>query len=313
MNKRNTIRIGMFGNEYFKRVVGNLIKEELGYIVTYDGNTREIDIAYCIGGPGPLFYKNLRFWFSRAKLIYIHWIGTDVLNVLYPSRKKALYMRLFDGFTRLFFIKKRIINLAVTEWLAQELTALGYSVWELAITTVNLSLIQSNLNHTNKTIDFLAYAPLGRFEFYGGNKIIEIAKLLPEYSFLIISTDLDQHSMSLPNHPNNVAFSKKVTYEEMQHLYEKTKCFLRLTQHDGLCASVLEALYHGLQVFWTYPFPHTRFFKSVYHSLPEMVESIKNWEPNIAGHHYIVEHYTTDQWKNNFLAVIDKTYYCDKV
>jgi hypothetical protein len=298
------IRIGMFGNQHFSKIVGRSI-EEMGYQVSYTPGYKDIDIVYYIGGPGPLLHKDPQFWCSNAKCILIHWIGSDVLGIVQPTIKKKIYMNVYKKITNLLPLKHKVVHLATTDWLLEELHSAGITAQLLPITTIDPSLIKLQESRSLKLIDFLSYAPLGRFEFYGGDRIIELAYRMQRYKFIIVSTDLSEQQYSIPSHPDNLTFSNKISFDKMQQLHANSKCFLRFTEHDGLCVSVLEALYHRLRVFWTYPFPHTILAED-FASMPDkMTAIIDSWTPNDAGHDYVVNNFTVDKWKRDFQALLD--------
>lgn len=296
------------GNPYHTKIIKKTLNEIKSFEIKEFHDSNDSSITYWVSGPGPSLLKNISFWFSNRQLI-IHWIGTDVLYFTGEKKNKELYSR-FYYHIRYIIIKyktqkKQIIHLAGAPWLADELYEAGINSRYFPITTIDPTKMVNPNNHSEKCIDFISYVPSNSFDFYGGKIVIRLANKYPKYTFLILQPDLNKLEKDhLSRFPPNVTVLPKVDFKTIQELYLKSKFFLRFTEHDGLSLSVLEALYFKLHVLWTYPFPHVCHIKNYDTLVERLPEIVNEWRPNDEGHEYVLNNFSTDVWKKDFLKFI---------
>lgn len=268
----------------------------------------QADIIYWIYGKGPSIKKFFLIWIKKEPIIINHWVGSDVIGEGIRSQQRGIYW--IQNFIQDFIIHRKkkkggLINLAAAPWLVDELGKLNINATYLPITTID----KNNLGPVDiqkvKDIDFLSYVPLRSFEFYGGDKIVRLAQRWQDYTFLLVLPDLHEIPSSLVEKmPKNVIISPRVNRDGMNDLFNRSKVFIRYTQHDAISLSVLEALYFKLQVVWTYKFPFTQKIKTE-EELSDLIPSlIQNWQLNEDGHTFVTENYTTEEFKKNFVKVI---------
>ena len=211
----------------------------------------------------------------------------------------------------IFWLKKKrggLIHLAVAPWLVDELSALHIPAALLPITTLDTCELGPVDSQEVKDVDFLSYVHLRRFNFYGGDKIVELARRWHMYQFLIICADLTEIPRDLAEQmPENVTLCPRVAWNTMPEFYRRSKFFIRYTNHDGLSLSVLEALYFKLGVLWTYDFPCTRKIETLEKLSDSIPSLIKDWQPNEQGHELVIENYSVARWGENFLSIMQKT------
>ncbi len=268
---------------------------------------KEAEVYYFIGGLR-LSLKKLKYWLSVTKPVVIHWIGTDVhtiVNDQVTSSKESIPLSL----RRFFFkYKKNFLHLASAPWLCEELKEIGIISRFLPITTLSKSVVNVIDVTRERNIDFLSYVPQSRFNFYGGDIIVKIAKNIPNRKFVIIVPDAEsQSSIGLSGIPNNVMLLPRMSFDAVQKLMAKTKVFLRLTKHDGLSLSVLEAMNNACQVLWTYQFPFVIQTKTS--TLSDDVSSVvEKWSPNIQGRDYVRENFQAEVVYENLQKTIRDFY-----
>lgn len=306
MDKR--IKIAVCGDEY----VSGVIRDSLHTIPLFEViNSDEIaqsDIIYWVYGKGPSMRKYLFFWIKKDPLIINHWIGSDVLDEM--ERKKKPGIAKINNFIQNCLVRRKmkkggLITLAGAPWLVEELAKFPIQTTYLPITTIDEQKLGPVDNQHVKDIDFLSYIPISRFNFYGGDKIIKLATRWPEYNFLIICADINEISRNfIEKLPENITIIPRVARSKMPEFYHRSKFFIRYTEHDSESLSVFEALYYNLQVLWTYDFPYTikiGTFETLSDSIPSRVE---NWQPNYPGHDYILEHFSLEKWRVDFLTIL---------
>jgi hypothetical protein len=286
----------------------NKCLQGIDFLEVVDSDYKHPEIIYWVGGKGPSIKKYPLFWIKKNPIIINHWIGTDVIAEMMQKQHRGmntLHNFILDSIVWWKMKRGGLINLAVAPWLVDELAQSDIPATCLPITTIDTqSLGTVDIQHA-KDIDFLSYVQLRRFDFYGGDKIVKLAERWKDYTFLIILGDLTEIPPDfVEKMPENITISPRVEREKMPELYQRSKFFLRYTQHDGLSLSVLEALYFNLEVLWTYDFPCTHkidTFEKVSDSIPYLV---KNWHPNIRGHEFVIEQYSIEKWRENFIALI---------
>jgi len=266
------------------------------------------DIIYWIFGKGPSPRKNFLLWIRKKPIFLIHWIGSDVLNEKNENPRKILpklYSLLLNILIKFKTKRGGIINFAVTPWLVDELQNLNISSIYVPLTSIDKSKLGNNTGPFVKEFDFISYVPSNRFEFYGGDKIIDLAKRWTDYKFLIIHSDLDEIPLEYSKKmPSNVVFSPRITGTPLYDLYRRSKVFIRFTKHDGLSLSVLESMYYKLQVLWVYDFPYTIKIKDQNWLSDSIPEIINNWQPNEDGSKFVLEKFSISSWKTDFLTAI---------
>jgi hypothetical protein len=298
------------GDLSYKRLIIDSIGNER--LIETD-SIKKADIVYWVYGTGPRLKAHFRVWISRSKKIIIHWIGTDVLiwdNKLtkYSNMRSYLHYRLWRWMIN---YKQRIgtlHNYAGSTWLKSELSEIGISSEVLPITSVSGELVNSYKRRSSRKYDYVSYIPLSRFSFYNGDLIMQIARIMREYNFVIIHPDITSIEDINESYPANVKVYPKIGFKMMQQLLANTKCFLRFTEHDGLSLSVLEALLSEQKVFWTYNFPHTQKVELKNTTIDELVQTlshaVKEWTPNELGRDNIVSNYTISAMAERYKDVL---------
>jgi hypothetical protein len=307
MEKR--IKISVCGSE---QAINKVVCESLNEIKTLEmvnsDNVSQADVIYWIFGKGPSIKKYFPVWIKKEPIIINHWVGSDVIGELKKRREPGIF-RLGDIIRDCIFYWKMknggLINLTAAPWLVDELAKIHITATFLPITTIDKDKLGMVDTEREKDIDFLSYVPLRSFEFYGGDKIVRLAQRWPEYKFLLIFPDLNEIPQNiLEKMPGNVVISPKVPRSKMNELFNRSKIFIRYTQHDAISLSVLEALYFNLQVLWTYKFPFTQKIETQ-EKLSDLIPSlIQNWQPNEDGHTFVTENYTTEKFNENFVKIL---------
>jgi hypothetical protein len=311
MDKRMKISVwGSSGPLNILQDTLNKCLQGIDFLEVVDSDYKHPDIIYWVGGKGPSIKKYLLFWIKKNPIIINHWIGSDVIAEMEKKQHQGIQRTgnfILDSIVWWKMKRGGLINVAVAPWLVDELAQSDIPATCLPITTLDPHFLGTpDIQHA-KDIDFLSYVQLRRFDFYGGDKIVKLAERWKDYTFLIILGDLTEIPPDLVEKmPGNVTISPRVERDKMPGLYQRSKFFLRYTQHDGLSLSVLEALYFNLEVLWTYDFPYTHkieTFEKVSDSIPYLV---KSWHPNDRGHAYVIEHFSLEKWRERFLAIVQR-------
>lgn len=199
-----------------------------------------------------------------GKKVIIHWVGTDVLRV----KKKPLVREII----------KRVANLhlAVSPWLVDELREIGIKATVIPLIPTYLPKVDITWP-SDKFVH--VYLPEGKEVFYGAEDTFNLARQMPNVKFLITANS----GKGMPQLPN-------VTYlgwvEDMEIVWSKVRVYLRLTEHDGMPLTVIEALQRGKYVVWSYEFPSCIKAESFESTKKSLITALEHSELNKEGIEY---------------------------
>lgn len=188
------------------------------------------DVVYQMGGP--LVPRSV---FETCKLfhkpIVKHWLGSDTL-------------RLHDREVQRQCAASIVTNWADAPWLVDELKAEGISGEVMGLSPIAAS---EELPLPTSPLTVLWFLPEDRFEFYGGQMALSLARSMPDVRFLFVGCE--RRGRPAPPNVEYLGF-----LEDIDKAYARAHVLVRMPDHDGLSQMVLEALNHGRYVIWNYPF-----------------------------------------------------------
>jgi hypothetical protein len=237
------------------------------------------DIIYFISGTIKVNKLIDTALFMKKKVI-MHWVGTDVINAVNDYKKQPTNQKYI----------KNITHFCEVTWIQYELKQIGVDAHIVQIATFN----DKDLNLKKFPADFsiLSYMSKGREEFYGIDKLIQIAIDFPGIEIKIAG--MTHYKKQLPKNIKLLGWVKN-----MPEQYNNCILFLRLPKHDGLAFSVLEALASGRYVGYSCNFDNTIFIDS-YTRLKEVVQNFYDkfnkglLDINIKGVEFIKGHFGRD-------------------
>jgi hypothetical protein len=167
------------------------------------------------------------------------WVGTDVLNVISRENLQRNAARV-----------DRIVstNVAAAPHLVDELSTVG--IRAQYVPSVIDADISGNavMEWSGGTRPVLVYMPESRKEFFGIDVIEPVIAANLDLDFLVVADD----SHSLAVYPNVESFG---WVSNMQHLYDRAGCILRITAHDGLPRMLIESMVRGAYAIYSWPLP----------------------------------------------------------
>lgn len=177
------------------------------------------------------------------KPVVIHWVGTDVLIAAGEHARGNLSRR----------VVARAAHWCDTPWLVGELADIGITATYVALPVANLS--KGPPAPLPDGFRALMYLPVDAFdrEVFDMETILRLPSAFPAVEFVLIPSPGE----TLPGPlPRNLDARDWVT--DMDALYASVSCYIRLTHHDGMPFTVLEALSRGRHVIFTHPMAGTR-------------------------------------------------------
>ncbi|WP_061007842.1 glycosyltransferase [Vibrio sp. CUB2] len=220
--------------------------------------------------------------FLLRRKVYIEWIGSDVID-----------LRKFYSKCRARLISKLATNLCECDWIQRELRELSVD------SKVGPYITFSSLFNTEKEKETLpgklivtTYAPKGNERLYNLDLIIDTFKGQSDMELNVVAHDGENFDKS-----DSVKFHGWLDKSDLNNLYDNTDVFVRMTSHDGLSYSVLEAMSRKMQVIFTYDYPNTNRV-STKDDLAEILKKYVNKKKNGED---IINHKGSDFIKDNFV------------
>jgi glycosyltransferase involved in cell wall biosynthesis len=225
-------------------------------------------VYFLWGSYNSLFYLVAKIF---RKKVVVHWIGTDVLK----SQKKTNFVVRW-----LRQLTYKLIDLHLTDFkpLQDELKSIGINSYVIPL-IADINVNQQILWPPDANRIFV-YLPEFREEFYNNRIIFQLAQAMPDVEFLIT-----QHSGKNAPQLANVKYLGWLP--DIDQVWNEVKILIRITDHDGLSHSVLEALSRGKQVVWSERFPHCYYAKTFDEAKKAVDEILKVNQPNYEGKNYI--------------------------
>ncbi len=198
------------------------------------------DLVYLIGSraergsPQDIMMRFLR------KPVVIHWVGTDVLIAQEEHRLGRLASRVVD----------RPTHWTDAGWLVEELAAMGIRAEYVPLPIPGLAPAPLPLPDEPHV---LLYLPVDAFdrEVFDMETLIRLPAAFPDVAFTLVPSPAE----TLPGPPPpNLATPG---WTDLTALWPAISVYVRLTSHDGVPFTVVEALSRGRHVIFTHTMPHT--------------------------------------------------------
>jgi glycosyltransferase involved in cell wall biosynthesis len=171
--------------------------------------------------------------------------GYDVVKM--PRLNYGVFTSKFRGFCAVYSMKNSSLNLAVSKnverkvrWIAPE------SEVKLVYNCVNISEnknIQTEKENLMITVGLIDSERT--FYLKGIDTFIEVARLLPEFKFMVIGMSENLPAQIINNRPKNIEFVGRVNHDELQNYYKKAKIYCQFSRSESFGVSVVEAMYFG--------------------------------------------------------------------
>lgn len=228
------------------------------------------------------YWSVLRRSLPRAVRCH-YWLGTDVMRTLEDARSGTLRSAALAS-------ARDDLHLAVAPWLTSELASVGLH----AHTAILPPPIQVPEVSPPLPTEFsvLSYLPTQRFEFYGGEAILEVARRLPHVRFDVVAS-LGEAAQSAPL---NIRWHGWVA--NMAEYYASATVVLRIPHHDGFGKTVIEGLLNARHIIYTHEVPFVRKVwpataDAIVGELDELLQAHADGRlnPNLKGRAYALEEF----------------------
>lgn len=208
-------------------------------------------------------------WVLRfKKKLVLQWMGTDSLMAQERFENNTILRKYIDYGH----------NFIDSSWLEEELHSI-----KLKTEWVNMKYSAKKFNVPEKyeKISAMTYIAQGRQFFYGIKQCCELAKKHPEIQFKIFGVSECEYPIT-----ENITLYGWRPEQEIFDEMEKTPIFLRLTEHEGFPLTLIEAMAHGCEVIWTFPFENAtqiKGFDDLCEKFEILVDKIKarDLKPNL--------------------------------
>jgi len=201
---------------------------------------RKVDLINYVGygAVGDWFIRLTRIARALGTPLIRWWVGTDVLNALQDPEIAEWARRLDRHVSQ---------NVAVAQHLKEELAQIGIQASVIPLAQQSLDCHGDVEWDQRLAQSVLVYFPNSREDFYGSEILDTLIQSHTNLTFYLTANDGQRYS-----HCENVVALGWV--EDIEQIYRKVGCLLRLTKHDGCPRMVLEALARGKYVVYSWPF-----------------------------------------------------------
>ncbi len=227
---------------------------------------------------------NVFLWAKWRGLIMInHYVGTDVLRLLEGKKSN--------------WIKAKISNLLASKTLSispnlqSELKSLGIPS---EVSSFHVLELPDNLPPLPEFPAAFAYIPAEREDFYGWHYVEQLIRDFPQVTFYILG-----HKGEGKEKFENAQFlgwqADITPWIRASHIY------IRMTKHDGLPRTILEALSYGRQVIFNREFPHCRYAGDYRQLKEQFADLLAHPELNVEGAQFVREKFHPDAIKKQLI------------
>lgn len=198
----------------------------------------DVVVAAFYGGMSPTRVRRLAAAAVLGRSIVRWWVGTDVLRCMADPSTRRMASRL-----------DRIIskNLTGAPHLVAELGSLGICASCIPSPTDAVPAVVTSAGPIPRGI--LTYLPTDRAEFYGAAMVERMVEANPDMRFLIVG-DTSRALLAEYSNVDNLGW-----VEDLEAVYGRIGCLMRLTEHDGMPRMVLDCLLRGRYVISPWPYP----------------------------------------------------------
>lgn len=171
--------------------------------------------------------------------------GYDVARI--PSLNYGGLLSKPRGFCTVHSMKYCTMNLTVSKYVDRKVKWIAKNATTKMI--YNCVNIKSTVHTETEREDLVITVGLINSEraFYlkGIDTFFEVAKLLPEYRFLVIGVDKAEIHTPLLNTSLNLEFVGPVKHEELERYYRRAKVYCQFSRSESFGVSIVEAMFFG--------------------------------------------------------------------
>jgi hypothetical protein len=175
----------------------------------------------------------------RRKPVVVHWVGTDALRAERAYEARNLSARAAEQPT----------HWADAPWLRDSLRDMGLRVEHVPIPVPGVVAETPPLPETFRVLMYLPEDKQNR-EVFDEETIMRLPGALPGVEFTIFPAPADTLQGPMPANLTAQAWT-----DDVDTLYRKATVYARLTTHDGMPLTLVEALSRGRHVIYPRPFP----------------------------------------------------------
>ncbi len=219
-------------------------------------NLRSVDkIVVSFGGYWAFFPALLGKVFNIPIFIILH--GTDcasIPSIGYGSLRSPIrkyFMGLSYGWaTKLLPVSASLINIDNQYYIGGNENRQGFKYFfpnmqskaEVVFNGLDSSFWKTIASAQRKENSFVTVFSKNQFVLKGGDLILEVAKLFPNYTFYFVGLEKPEHIESLGK---NVFFLGRKTQKEMVEIFNGTSYYIQLSIFEGFGMSLCEAMLCG--------------------------------------------------------------------
>lgn len=151
------------------------------------------------------------------------------------------------GFAAAWSMRNSTLNLPVSNNVARKVKAISHkSNYELVYNCVKLK-VQETIDEQNRT-DILTVALIESERTYyikGVDLFVETARLLPQYTFVIVGFKSNKLKSFQKNFPPNIKIVSETLHADLPHFYSRAKVYCQLSRSESFGIALAESILYG--------------------------------------------------------------------
>ncbi|MGF7137790.1 glycosyltransferase family 4 protein [Roseimarinus sediminis] len=201
-------------------------------------------------------YHSFFIWFadyhSLLPVVFARWSrkksylvigGYDVGRI--PELKYGAFFKKFRGFFAIQSMKKAGCNLTVSHYVDRKVRFIAPGAKRRMVYN-SVKFDGSMLSAETKEQLIITVGLIDgerSFQLKGIDTFIDVAKLLPEYRFMVIGVSEVMMERLADNVPSNVTLCSPVAHQQLVEYYQKASVYLQLSRMDTFCLALAEGMY----------------------------------------------------------------------
>ena len=171
--------------------------------------------------------------------------GYDVCRI--PKLNYGVFCSKLRGFAAAWSMRNSTVNLPVSTNVARKLKAISRkSNYELVYNCVKLRPKETVTKHHRTGILTVAMIESERTYYIKGiDLFVETARLLPQFSFVIVGFDSNKLKHLQDNFPPNLMIVTETLHEDLPEFYARAKIYCQLSRSESFGIALAEAIMHG--------------------------------------------------------------------
>ncbi len=172
--------------------------------------------------------------------------GYDVARIKHLGY--GVFISKLRGFFAWYSMNHCSVNLTVSKYVDRKVNWIAKKAHTELIyncVTLDKNAAREDIEKENLIVTVGIIEKEQTFYIKGIDTFIEVARLLPQYKFLLIGLKTEKLAHLLNNLPDNLIIKGKLPHQELVTFYQKAKIYCQLSRSESFGLSIVEAMNFG--------------------------------------------------------------------